>query len=301
MERMRKIATVGTFDGLHRGHARVISFMREIAVRRGLEPLVVTFNRHPRSVVDPANVPPFIMTPADRDRLLLAEGIPVLSVDFTPALAATTAGDWLRRLHDEEGVDVLVLGHDNKFGSDGRHLGFADYKALGEKLGVEVMEAPVEEGVSSTAIRRLVGEGRIEEANRLLGHPFVLSGVVVGGKHRGSEFGYPTANVEPAPGALIPRTGVYVAEVEMPDGRKGKGAVNIGYQPTVASGAPLRIETHILEYDGDLYGQTLRLEFLARLRDEKKFRSVEELKDQIRRDTLAASQYGEKPIHETTP
>lgn len=253
-----------------------------------MEPLVITFNRHPRKIVDPANTPELIMQPADRSLMLKDWLIPELTLDFTPRLAAMTAAEWLREIHEEERVDILVLGYDNKFGSDGRRYTFEDYKKLGETIGVEIIEAPVEEGISSTAIRRLVKEGSMEEARRLLGHPFVLSGKVVGGKRQGRTLGFPTANIEVSEDALIPKSGVYVAEAALPDGRSFRSVVNIGYQPTMTENAPLRIEAHLIGYEGDLYGKNLRLEFLARLRDEKKFDSVEALRTQIDRDKKEA-------------
>lgn len=286
---LRRVATIGTFDGLHKGHRRVIFFMKELARQRGLEPLVITFNRHPRSVVDPVNSPALIMQPSDRSIMLEQWGVTELKLNFTPEMSALKAEEWLCEIHEKEGVDLLVLGYDNKFGSDGNRYSPEDYQKLGASIGLEIVTAPVEEGVSSTFIRHRVKEGKIEEANRLLGHPFVLSGKVVEGKNMGSNLGYPTANIQPAPDALIPKPGVYAAEVELPEGRIGKGAVNIGYQPTVTETAPLRIETHILDYNGNLYGRTLRLNFLAHLRDEIKFDSIEDLKKQIKLDTIAVA------------
>lgn len=285
----RKVATVGTYDGLHRGHRRVISYMKELAAKRGLDPLVITFDRHPRHIVDPSNAPRLLMHPMERDRKLRMLGLPVLTLEFTPSMASLTASEWLHRMHVEQGVDLLVLGHDNKFGCDGRKMSLADYRQLGARLGVEVVEAPVEEGISSTVIRRLVNDGKIEEAARLLGHPFTLTGIVEAGKHLGATIGFPTANIRPFPHSIVPKPGVYAVEVEIDETQTAAGVCNIGYQPTVATEAPLRIEVHLIDTDaGNLYGHTLRVGFITRLRDEMHFDSIDALKCQIRSDITQA-------------
>lgn len=281
----RKVATVGTFDGLHRGHRRVLEKVREVALGRGLEPMVVCFDRHPLETVAPERAPKLIQNPSDRTNRLYREGMQLLTLEFTAELARLTAREWLARMHEEQGVDVLVVGYDNTFGSDGVRMSLADYHAMGRELGVEVVEAPYEPHASSSAIRRLVREGDIEEANRLLGRRFEISGTVTPGKRLGRSIGYPTANVEPDYRALMPKRGVYAVEVELPgEPRLRKGVANVGTQPTAGERLPERLEVHIPGYEGDLYGERLRVYFERRIRDERRFDSMEELRERIARD-----------------
>lgn len=284
----RRVAAVGTFDGLHKGHRRVISKVKEEAASRGLEPLVVMFDRHPLETLAPERAPGLLQSPSERTNILYNEGLGIMVLEFTPTLAAMTAEDWLRKMHDDQGVDVLIVGYDNTFGSDGTRMNLSDYRNLGAKIGVEVLEAPYEPHTSSSAIRRLVADGDVVGAANLLGYKFAITGEVVAGKHIGSSIGTPTANVRPSYRAQMPKNGVYVVDVLTPDGRKHRGVANIGYQPTVASDAPLRLEVHIPDFRGDLYGEKLRVEFLGRLRDEMKFDSLESLKERISLDILAA-------------
>lgn len=282
--RQRRVATVGTFDGLHRGHREVIATLERLAAERGLEPLVVCFDRHPLDTIAPARAPRLIQSPSERTNALYAEGLRILTLEFTPALAAMTAEEWLRKMHEEQRVDVLVVGYDNTFGSDGVKMSVADYKTLGRKVGVEVVEAPLIPGTSSSAIRRLLQEGDVVEAKRLLGRPFSVIGTVEAGKRLGSRIGFPTANVAPTYRALLPKNGVYAVEVDLPDGRRMKGVANIGTQPTAGNGHPVRLEVHIPGFSGNLYGERLTVSFRRRIRDEKKFDSIDQLTTQIKSD-----------------
>lgn len=287
----RRVATVGTFDGLHRGHQRVISTLKEIADDRNLEPMVISFDRHPLVTIAPHRAPYLVQSPSERINSLYRQGLHLLTLEFTPELASITAEEWMRRMHDRHGVDVLVVGYDNTFGCDGTGMSIADYERLGRRLGVEVVKAPFEPQAASSKIRRLLRDGELEEAIRLLGHPFVLYGTVEAGKNLGHELGFPTANVRPSYRAQLPKAGVYAVEVTIPDGSLRKAVANIGHQPTVARDAPLRLEVHIPGFDGNLYGERISVKFLRRLRDEQKFESVEELKLQIREDIRDATGY----------
>lgn len=280
----RRIATVGTFDGLHKGHWKVISTLRSEAQKRGLRPMLVCFDRHPLETVAPERAPLLIQSPSERTNTLFKEGISILTLEFTPAVAAMSAREWLRKMHEDHNVDVLVTGYDNTFGSDGISMNLADYKRLGAEVGVEVIEAPFEPRAASSAIRRLLREGKIGEANSLLGRKFTVFGEVVAGKRMGHSIGFPTANVKPSYRALMPLNGVYAVEVEFPDGKVRQGVANIGTQPTLANDAPMRLEVHIPGFDGNLYGSRLGIRFLRRLRDEIKFNSISELKTQIVKD-----------------
>lgn len=283
-EGKRRIATVGTFDGLHRGHRRVIEMLKAEASARGLEPMVICFDRHPLETLAPERAPMLIQSPSERTNALYNRGISLYTLEFTPSMAAMSAADWLSMMHAEHGVDVLVVGYDNTFGHDGTSMNVTDYKELGRKMGVEVIAAPYEPKASSSAIRRLLSEGYVEGANALLGHSFSIVGTVEEGKQLGASLGFPTANVHPSYRALMPKNGVYVVEVELPGGRLLKGVANVGTQPSVAVDAPVTLEVHIPGFNEDLYGRRLSVRFLRRLRDEKKFDSLRELKAQIGRD-----------------
>lgn len=280
----RRVATVGTFDGLHRGHRRVISTVKSEALARGMEPLVISFDRHPLETIAPERAPRLIQSPSERTNTLFNEGMAFLTLEFTSLLASMTVEQWLRDIHDNHGVDVLVVGYDNTFGCDGTGMNIADYRRLATPIGIEIVEAPYEPKAASSAIRKLLAEGNIAEANHLLGRQFAIMGEVVAGKKIGASLGFPTANISPSYKAQLPKEGVYAVDVVMPDGTISRGVANIGRQPTVADDAPLRLEAHIPGFSGNLYGERLTLKFLARLRDERKFDSVGSLKKQIAED-----------------
>ena len=284
----RRVATVGTFDGLHRGHQCVISTVKKVASERNMEPMVVCFDRHPLETIAPDRAPFLIQSPSERTNALYRDGLTMLTLEFSPELASLTAAEWLRRMHEQYGVDVLIVGYDNTFGSDGTKMNLSDYKLLGDEIGVEIIKAPYAPHAASSAIRRLLKEGKLDEAVELLGHPFTITGTVETGKRLGHELGFPTANVRPSYRALLPKEGVYVVETSLPDGSLRKGVANIGHQPTVARNAPVRMEVHIPGFEGNLYGERLTVKFIRRLRDEKKFDSVEELISRIKADIREA-------------
>ncbi len=281
-----RVATIGTFDGLHRGHQAILSLLKREAERApGEKPLVITFDRHPLSVVAPDRAPLLIMPTAERDRALREGGFDVVVVEFTESLRRLTAAEWLARMRDDYGVRTLVLGYDNRFGSDGRNLTTAAIAALAAEAGIRLVEAPKVEGCSSSAIRRALAEGRTDEAAAILGRRYSLSGTVVRGRQIGRTIGVPTANVEPDGGRQLPAPGVYAAT--SPDADTSgpvPAVVNIGHAPTVATDGALTIEAHLIAFDGDLYGRRLTLDFGARLRDERKFGSLEELRARIAAD-----------------
>lgn len=282
----RRVATVGTFDGLHRGHRRVLSLVREVASARGLEPLVICFDRHPLETIAPHRAPRLVQSPSERTNSLYSDGMALLTIEFTPLMASLTAGEWLHKMHEEHRVDVLVVGYDNTFGCDGTDMNISDYKKIGDDLGVEVIQAPYEPKAASSAVRRLLTEGDIEGANDILGRPFSIIGEVVEGKHLGSSIGFPTANIHPSYRAHLPGNGVYGVEVGMPDGTTRRAVANIGRQPTVSNDAPVRFEVHIPGFEGNLYGSRLSVKFLKRLREEMKFDSLDQLRRQIKKDIL---------------
>lgn len=285
------IATVGTFDGVHRGHSAVLDTLCATGREEGLSPLVITFDRHPLEVVAPAKAPAALTVPDRQEELLSKWDVRVVRVPFTERLAALTAGEWIGVLAREYGVRKIVLGYDNTFGCDGVSLSLDDYARLAEPYGVSVMRAPVVDGISSSAVRKAVAAGDVERAAVMLGRPYMLEGIVVHGNALGSTFGWPTANLQPDPRLLVPAPGVYAAEAILPDGREFPAMVNIGTRPTLGIGGRLSVEAHILGFKGSLYSLPFRLRFHSRLRDERKFPSLGHLKEALCNDAEAVKAF----------
>lgn len=287
---MARGATVGTFDGLHRGHDIVIRTLKKESSERGLYPLVLTLDRHPLQTVAPERAPGLIMSHPEKINRLKKHDIDVETIEFLPETASLSAEEWMRVLRDQYDVKLLVLGYDNTFGCDGREMHVADYLEIGKKLGMEIVIAPVEKGVSSSAIRRLLKEGNVEKASEMLGRPYSIAGIVDHGNALGREIGFPTANLKPDHPLLLPKDGVYSAVAILPTGRECDAVVNIGMRPTVSGSGKRTIEAHLIDFEGSLYGLRLMLLFKRRLRDEKKFSSVEELAAQLKQDVRTVVQ-----------
>ncbi|MDE6511187.1 MAG: riboflavin biosynthesis protein RibF [Muribaculaceae bacterium] len=286
---MEKAVTIGTFDGVHRGHRVVLDTLKLEAAKRGLQPVAISFDRHPLELVAPERAPGNLTSTERKSELIRAEGVEPLILPFTEHLRGMRAYEWLDHIHRKYGVRLLVAGYDNTFGSDGLDMSIADYKAMGEAIGIEGSAAPEEEGVSSSAVRKAVKSGDIVKARYLLGHRPELEGRVAPGFHVGHEIGFPTANLQVSSRNVMPPPGVYAA-VAFLDGSSGSlpAMVNIGHRPTF-EGTPkeskhLTVEAHVIGADADLYGRNLRLEWVERLRDEKRFDSVAELIEQLERD-----------------
>ena len=289
------IATTGFFDGVHTGHRLVIERLVSLARQRGDESLVVTFWPHPRAVLqDGARELRLLTTLEEKKAMLAALGVDRVEVlDFSRSFAALTAEQYLRDiLRTRLGVTTLLVGYDNRLGSD--CLTAPALVPLAQSIGIELIELPSLSfraesrnlEVSSTKIRRALQEGRIEEATSMLGYGYSLTGVVVAGNRMGRTIGFPTANLRLyEPLKLIPARGVYVVEAEVL-GKKYRGMTDIGTRPTVGGTFPT-IETHILDFDEDIYGLPLTITFLRRLRDEIHFPSLEALKDQLILDRAA--------------
>ncbi|MDE6479142.1 MAG: riboflavin biosynthesis protein RibF [Muribaculaceae bacterium] len=286
---MRKAVTIGTFDGVHRGHRLVLDTLKKEAEKRGLQPVAITFDRHPLELVAPERAPGNLMSPERKAETIRREGVQPLVLPFTEQLRSMRAFEWLDYIHRKYDVDLLVAGYDNTFGSDGLDMSIADYKAIGDTIGIEVISAPEEDGVSSSAVRKAVKAGNIEKARELLGHMPEIEGKVLPGFHVGREIGFPTANLQVNPRTALPAPGVYAALAYIGDSDNGMPTmVNIGFRPTFegtekASGH-LTVEAHIIGEDENLYNRTLRLEFVGRLRDERKFGSYDELTAQLKMD-----------------
>jgi riboflavin kinase/FMN adenylyltransferase len=281
------VLALGNFDGLHRGHIKIIERIRRVAAERGGTSLVLTFDPHPTRIVRPEKAPPLLMTEAQKLDTLQRLGVHgVAVVRFTPELSRwepetfvrTVLVDWLR-------VAEVWVGADFLFGRN-RSGNFSLLRVLGGQYGFRVEKIdPVrykEFVVSSTRIRRLVAEGRVDEAGALLGHHFAIEGRVVEGAKRGRELGFPTANLE-TPNELVPPSGVYATAASI-DGVVYPSVTNIGTRPTFGDVTRTVIETHLLDADHDLYGRPLRLAFVLRLRDERRFPDVDALRVQIQAD-----------------
>lgn len=286
---MERGATIGTFDGVHRGHQLVLDVLRKETAKRGLEPIAMTFDRHPLELICPERAPGNLLSTSRKEELLRGEGVTPIILTFSEQLRTMRAFDWLRRIHRTHGVRLLVVGYDNTFGSDGLDLSLADMKAMGDLIGIEVIESPEVAGVSSSRIRKAVKAGDIEAATRMLGRSPELEGKVISGFHVGSEIGFPTANLQPMPGLVVPAGGVYAARALIDGERQAYPAmVNIGVRPTFddtsAQSHHPTVEAHIIGKDGDLYGKGMRLEWIARLRDERKFDSIDALRHQLLKD-----------------
>ena len=281
------VATIGMFDGVHLGHVSLVDFLKDEARRSGLRSLVITFSRHPQEVLGGASQ--FLLQTID-DRLhALAELNPdyLLVLDFTPEMAAMSSEEFLRMLRDRYGVKMLVVGYNHRFGHE-RDGNFLHYTEQGMQLGVEVKKAPEYLGeyapVSSTIVRGLIAAGRVADAMHSMARPYRLSGQVVHGFHNGRGIGFPTANVGNIdPMLILPHNGAYAVMVHVA-GRTLKGMVNIGNRPTLNNGPQLSVEVNIFDFDEDIYGQDISLDFIGFLRLEFKMGSVEELRAQLTRD-----------------
>ncbi len=291
----RRIAAIGTFDGVHLGHRAVVDYLVASGRVRGLVPTVVTFSSHPLSLVRPERMPKSLSHLSQRQQRLLDAGVrDVIVLPFDEPLRRMTAHDFIAMLHDRYGVDAIVLGFNNSFGSD-RLRDFEDYVNVAHGVGVDMLQAPRYEypgfgEVSSTAIRHLIASGDVATASRLLGHPLSLSGKVVGGQRLGRTIGFPTANLDIDPACAIPAEGVYACRANISGNPQPYQAmVNIGHRPTVDTSIqpPLTIEAHLIDFTGDLYGKEITLDFICRLRPEQKFDSLPSLIAQLRSDREA--------------
>lgn len=265
--------TIGCFDGVHQGHRFLLQQLRALAEEQGMQTLALTFRRHPAAVLGKP-VPPQLCTLEEKERLLKEQADEAKILDFTEEMAHLTAKEFMQKLRDEYGVGLLLLGYDHRFG---RPTPDDDYERDGHALGIEVLRAEPLPGISSSAIRQALQQGRIAEANEMLGRPYTLTGTVEKGRQVGRSIGFPTANISTP--LLIPMTGVYAATTPY-----GPALVNIGHRPTLQNGSDLSIEAHIIGYEGNLYGQLLSVSLLRRLRDEQAFPTLEALRQQIEND-----------------
>jgi len=280
------IVTIGSFDGLHIGHQQLVKQLVAHARETRRESALVTFHPHPRAVLRPWLSPKVLTTPGEKAALLAQWGLDILVLlRFTPALAHTPAADFMRLLYERLHIAELWIGQDFALGRD-REGDAAALQKMGEQWGfqVHIVEPVVIDGrpVSSTWIRELLSAGQVAEARRLLGRPYSLAGEVVSGARRGRCLGFPTANLAVRPERALPPDGVYAVYAIVGD-QPRPAVANIGERPSFNTGQRA-IEVHILDYQGNLYGQDLVVEFIQRLRSEQRFEDICELIRQIDRD-----------------
>ena len=282
------VATIGFFDGVHLGHRFLIQQVKVAATQTGWQSSIITFPVHPRQVIQSEFQPQLLSSPEEKIELLASTGVDnCILLPFTRELSQLTAHEFMQLLYDKYKVWMLVIGYDHRFGHN-RAETFEDYCRYGQELGIHIMQASAytqeQDKVSSSAIRRALQTGDIRTATKFLGYHYYLEGTVVDGYKVGRKIGFPTANLRvDFPNKLIPSIGVYAVCVYV-NGGKYKGMLNIGYRPTINNGTDLSIEVHILDFQGDIYHQKMRIEFIDFLRPEEKFNSVDELILQMQKD-----------------
>ena len=286
------VATIGFFDGVHLGHRHLINQVKMAASLNGWCSSIITFPVHPRQIIQSDYQPSLLSSPEEKIELLATTGIDnCILLPFTKELSQLTAWEFMQLLYEQYQVRMLVIGYDHRFGHN-RAETFEDYCRYGRELGIHIMQATAytqeQDKVSSSAIRRALLSGEVSTATKYLGYSYFLQGTIVGGYQVGRKIGFPTANLRvDFSNKLIPSVGVYAVYVYV-NGQKYKGILNIGHRPTLNNGADLSIEVHILDFEGDIYHQPMRIEFIDFLRTEAKFQSTEELALQIQKDKEAA-------------
>ena len=284
------VATIGFFDGVHRGHQFLISHLVETARQDGMPAVVITFDEHPRKVLQ-SDYQPEMLSTLDSKLLLLSktEVDDAVVLHFTREMAALSAREFMQQvLHDHLHVKKLFIGYDHRFGHNRKET-FDDYVRYGKEMGIEVIKNQAFSlngiNISSSVIRSFLKEGEVDMANQCLGYPYTIIGKVVNGYHEGRKLGFPTANLDLSHfGQMIPAPGVYAVKARL-EGTVvwTRGMMNIGTRPTF-DGKQLTLETHIFNFEGDIYDQLLLVSFVQRIRGERKFESPEELAAQLKED-----------------
>ena len=292
------VVTVGEYDGVHRGHRTVVAEMHRMAAERGCATAVVTFDRHPATIVRPESAPLLLCDLEHKLELLAETGVDyTLVVEFTEEQAQVKAETFAQQiLVDCLQARAVIVGADFHFGK-GRRGNVETLKVVGDECGYEVVGLPLVkqltgegEVISSTSIRSALTDGDVEKAHRLLGRPFEVRGVVTPGDRRGRTIGFPTANLPTTPDLQVPADGVYAAWYIREDGTQYPAAVNIGKRPTFYDYADRSlIEAHLIGFRGDLYGEIAKVRFVRRLRGEKKFEGIEQLQEQLGKDVADAA------------
>lgn len=282
------VATIGFFDGVHTGHRFLIDQVKKIATEKGLASAVVTFPVHPRKVLQKDYQPALLCGYDEKIERLSTTGVDYcITLDFTLEISLLSARDFMRDILKEKlNVDTLVIGYDHRFGHN-REEDFSDYKRYGEQMGMEVIEAkmlPEPEHVSSSRIRRLLAEGYVRAAARLLSYNYTITGKIVEGFKVGRTIGFPTANVQVwETYKVVPAFGVYAVYAHV-DGVRYDSMLYIGKRPTLHNGENISIEVNLFDFDGDLYNKELTVEFLEFMRPDQTFSNIEDLRTQITKD-----------------
>ncbi len=286
--------TIGVFDGVHRGHQHLVSLLLEHARRQGLATAALTFNPHPRTVLQPGAIITYLTSVEERVELLQALGLDAVGVlAFTSELAQLSPREFLGLLVEELGMKLLVVGPDFALGR-GRAGNLDVISEIGDDLGFRVEIAPLlaESGgkVGSTAVREALAEGDLEHVSRLLGRPFSVRGPVVTGDHRGRDLGFPTANIALGLDRALPPYGIYVTRTYVRENAY-PSCTSIGVRPTFHTDGLATVETYILDFDEQIYGEEIRIDVLHRLRDELRFEKVDDLIAQMHRDIADTREY----------
>lgn len=298
------VATIGFFDGVHKGHRFLINRVVKEAEQRELQSTVITFDQHPRQVLG-SDFQPQLLSSYDEKILLLSKtGVErCVVLPFSKQMSQLSARDFMEKILKEQlGVEVLIIGYDNRFGHN-RNEGFDDYVRYGREIGIEVIHAPsfMLHGisVSSSVIRSFLQEGEIEMAENCLGYPYFFTGKVVKGFNIGHSLGFPTANIKPESALkMIPSPGVYAVKVRIEGTVELKHAMmNIGTRPTF-NGTELSMEVHILNFNEDIYGKMISIAFVHKLRNERPFPSKEALVEQLQKDAQIVEEQFGKDIEE---
>jgi riboflavin kinase/FMN adenylyltransferase len=293
------VATVGTFDGVHRGHWEVLQEIRRRAVETGRRSVLVTFDPHPLRIVRPEHAPPLLTTPVEKKEILAESGLDyAVFIAFTETLSRYEPRRFVEEvLVGRLGVEELVIGYDHGFGRD-RSGDAGTLRAIGGELGFDVDVVPsvasAGQAVSSSRIRAAIVDGRMEDAEAALGRPYSLRAVVVRGDGRGRHLGFPTANLRVSnTEKLVPPAGIYAVRGVLRSGTR-PGALHLGPRPTF-QGSPPTIELHLMDFEGDLYGEEVRVDFVQRLREVRPFSSIANLVEQMREDVAVARAVLEGP------
>ena len=291
------VATIGFFDGVHKGHQFLIQHVIEKARKQNMLSMVITFNKHPREVLHAEYQPQLLNTLEEKEHLLSKTGVDICAVlPFSMEMASLSAYGFMseilkKLLH----IEILYIGYDNRFGHN-RNETYNDYVRYGKELGIEVIQneelivqSQQKSSLSSSLIRRLLTHGDVDKAAMLLGYHYFFQGTVVDGVHKGRELGFPTANIIVNDShKLIVASGVYAVKVYLlPNAEPFYSMMNIGTRPTFGENEQT-LEVHLLNYSGDLYGKEIKVEFVGKLREERKFDNEEMLRQQLKKDALMA-------------